>query len=69
MKLEAEGKPTVLITTVRFRGLAEEVATELGMPNARIVAVDHPLGGTDAETVLEWADAAVDETLRLITGS
>lgn len=48
--------------------LTDQVAASLGRPDARIVQVDHPLGGTDEATVREWADAAVEETLALLTG-
>ena len=40
----------------------------MGLPEARILEVDHPLGGTDEATVLAWADGAVEEALRLLTG-
>jgi len=33
------------------------------------VDVGHPLGGTEEPTVLAWADAAVDEALRLFTAA
>jgi len=45
------------------------VAETLGMPDLRIVTVDHPLGGIDEATVILRADAAVEPTLRLLTGS
>jgi hypothetical protein len=58
----------VVVTTERFRLLTDQVAASLGVPDARIVEVAHPLGGTDEETVLAWADAAVDRTLHHLTG-
>ncbi len=59
----------MIVTTTKFRALTDQVAVSLGLPDARIVEVDHPLGGTDEATVLAWADAAVEETLRLLTGA
>lgn len=38
------------------------------MSKPRVLTVGHPLGGTDPDTVLQWADDAVDTTLRLLTG-
>ena len=61
--------PTVLVATTAFSALASEVAATLGLPDVRIVAVDHPLGGTDRATVAQWASGAVEPTLRLLTGS
>ena len=49
--------------------LTDQVAASLGQPDARIVEVPHPLGGTDVESVERWADAAVEEVLQLLTGA
>ena len=57
----------MIVTTTDFRSLTEQVAASLGQPDARILEVPHPLGGTDETTVLTWADAAVEEALRLFT--
>ncbi len=57
----------MVVTTERFTELTVESARTLGAPNPRVVAVGHPLGGTDEETILAWADAAVEETLRQFT--
>ena len=59
----------MLVATTAFEALAAEVAATLGLPDVRIVAVDHPLGGADETTVIDRADAAVEQTLRLLTGS
>ena len=42
-------------------------AASFGLPDARIVTVDHPLGGTDRATIERWADAAVDTVVALLT--
>ena len=57
-----------MVTTTKFRALTDQVAASLGQPDARILEVDHPLGGTDEATIEAWADAAVEEALRLLTG-
>ncbi len=57
------------MTTTKFRRLTDQVATSLGQPDARIVEVQHPLGGTDEATVLTWADGVVDDALGLLTTS
>ena len=45
------------------------MAETLGVPDLRIAAVDHPLGGIDEAAVIARADAAVEPVLRLLTGS
>jgi len=47
-----------------FETLTARVATTFGMPDARRVVVGHPLGGTDPDTLLRWADDSVE---RMIT--
>jgi hypothetical protein len=66
--LEQRGKPTIVVTTTKFVDLTQRVALNFGLPDARIVVVDHPLGGTDAETILGWADGAVERAVTLFTG-
>jgi hypothetical protein len=57
----------VVVTTTKFNALTKRVAMNFGLPEARICTVDHPLGGTDEQTILSWADAAVDEIIALFT--
>ena len=57
----------MLVTTTQFRTLAEEVAATLGLAEARLLTVEHPLGGTSEATIAAWADGAVEEALRLFT--
>jgi len=61
--------PTVVVTTTKFEGLTTQVAASFGFPDARIAVVDHPLGGTSEEVVIQWADALVEAVLALFTGS
>jgi hypothetical protein len=53
----------VVFTTTKFELLTRKVATSFGLPDTRVVVVDHPLGGTDEATILGWADAAVDDVI------
>jgi len=57
------------VTTTKFEGLTTQVAASFGFPDARIAVVDHPLGGTSEEVVIQWADALVEAVLALFTGS
>lgn len=57
-----------MVTTTKFEALTDRVAANFGLPDARVVVVDHPLGGTDAETIERWADAAVERAMALFTG-
>jgi hypothetical protein len=68
VQLEQQGRPTIVVTTTRFVDLTERVAANFGLPDARVVVVDHPLGGTGADTILEWADGAVERAVALFTG-
>jgi len=55
------------VTTTEFRSLTSEVAATLGLPEARIVEVAHPLGGVDAAGVESRADSVVEEAIRVLT--
>ena len=59
----------MLVATTAFQDLAAEVAATLGLPDLRIAAVEHPLGGTEEAAVVARAEAAVEPTLRLLTYS
>ncbi len=61
--------PTVVVTTTEFVALTQRVAANFGLPQCRMVVVDHPLGGTDAPTITARADAAVDRIIGLFTGA
>jgi hypothetical protein len=39
------------------------------LADARIAVVDHPLGGTPEEVIVQWADTSVEAVLGLFTGS
>jgi hypothetical protein len=59
----------VVFTTTKFELLTNKVAANFGLPDARIVIVDHPLGGTDEDTIRRWADAAVETVIARLTGA
>jgi len=67
IQLEHLGIPTVVATTTGFVDLTRRVAAGFGLPEARIAVFPHPLGGTDDDTILAWADAGVDEVIALLT--
>ncbi len=69
MKLEAAGRPTVLVATGALRELADQTAHDLGLDDLRVVSVAHPIGGVDADEIRRRADAVVDEVLALLTGA
>ena len=57
----------MVFTTTKFELLTNKVAANFGLPDARIATVNHPLGATDPDTILGWADAAVDQVIALLT--
>jgi len=56
--LEKAGKPTVV---------AETLSRSFGAPDTRLLVLPHPIGGTDAATLGEWAEAATDRLISLFT--
>ena len=69
MKLEAAGRPTVVIATERFASLALRAARGYGLDSARIAVVPHPIGGAPDEELRSVAARAVDEVMGLLTGA
>ncbi|MEC8947450.1 MAG: hypothetical protein VYD11_02025 [Actinomycetota bacterium] len=69
MKLEAAGRPTVLVATEALRELTDQTAHDLGLTNLRVVSVAHPIGGVDPDEIRRRADGVVDEVLMLLTGT
>jgi hypothetical protein len=68
IELEKAGRPAVVVTTTKFDSIARTMATSFGLPEARILVLPHPLGGTDEATLHTWADAATDRLIGLYTG-
>ena len=67
IELEKAGRPAVVVTTTKFRPIAETMATNFGLPETRTLVLPHPLGGTDPDTLFTWADAAVERLVVLFT--
>ena len=63
MQLEALGVPTVVVATSAFAGLTRAVAERAHLPDARIVVVEHPLGGIAPDAVRSLAAGAVEATM------
>lgn len=59
--LEGLQVPTVALVTEPFVPLARGLATTMGMPRIRIVAIPHPLYGISEEDLAERAAGAVAE--------
>jgi hypothetical protein len=57
----------VVVTTTGFRNLTVQCALAFGLPEARIVTVEHPLGGIEEAAVLRRAHGIVEDVLRLWT--
>jgi hypothetical protein len=58
----------VVFATERFEALAREAAAQSGVADARIVTVEHPIGGIPKERLAERADRIVDSVLLRLTG-
>jgi hypothetical protein len=50
-----------------FHHLSRQVAAAIGMSDARMVVVEHPLGGIEEPAVLARAQSVVEDVLRLWT--
>jgi hypothetical protein len=57
--------PTVVVTTPNFLNLAQQCAKAFGLPNARIVVVEHPISGIEEPAVLERARSIIEDVLGL----
>lgn len=58
-----------MLTTDKFEGLSRRSAAQAGLPDARIVAVPHPIGGLRGSEIDRLGDAAVEDTLAALLGS
>ena len=67
MKLEAAGRPTVLVATEALRKLTDQTAHALGLGDLPVGAVAPPIGGVDPDEIRRRADGVVDEVLALLT--
>ena len=70
MNLEAAGLPTVLVATGELRPLADRTAADLGLPDLRVVSIQHPIGGVDQTTCLLYTSPSPrDATLSRMPSS
>ena len=67
--LEKAGVPAVVVTTTKFRPIAETLSEQFGLKETRLLVLPHPIGGTERERLFEWADAASDRLISLLTTS
>jgi hypothetical protein len=68
VRLEERGIPTAAVGTEPFVDEALEQARALGMPDYRMVLVEHPIQILTTEEVHARADAAVDAIVERLTG-
>jgi hypothetical protein len=72
VQLERRGVPALLVATSIFEGLAVHEAKRSGMPGARIVVIDHPLGVISPDELqgrIETATQRVVELAEAVAGS
>ena len=67
IELEKAGRPCVVVTTTQFAPIAATMAANFGLPDARTLVLDHPIGGTAPAVLEQWADAATDRLVELFT--
>ena len=63
VELETRGVPTVTLCTDAFMDSAAAHARAYGRPDARVVAVQHPLAALTPEAVRQRADAVVERII------
>ena len=59
------GLPTVVIASEDFEELARSSAQALGLPEARILTVAHPIGGIADEILRQRAESSVEQLISL----
>jgi hypothetical protein len=56
-----------VVTTTGFQNLTEQVSQAFRLPDARIVVVEHPIGGIEDPAVIARAQSIVEDVLSLWT--
>ena len=69
IRLEARGIPTAAVGTVPFVDEALEQARILGLPEYRMVLIDHPVQLLTADELRARADAAFTEVVARLTST
>jgi hypothetical protein len=67
VQLEANGIPAVLLVSDPFAELAAYSAHTEALPGARIVVIEHPLGGVGPNAVTAKANESVETVLGLLS--
>lgn len=57
----------MVVTTTGFLALTMQMAVTLGLPDARVVVIEHPLGGIEEPAVLARAATITEQVLELWT--
>jgi hypothetical protein len=57
------------VGTTAFAQLARTVATAMGLPDANIAVIEHPLGGLDAADVKERAESVTEQIWQMFTNT
>lgn len=68
VSLEEERCPSVLLVTTPFEALARSQIKRLGLSEARIVVIDHPLYGIGPEELDARLRTAVPAVVAALTG-
>jgi hypothetical protein len=67
VRLEQRGIPTAVVGTIPFVDEALEQARVLGMPDYRIVTIDHPIQLSSTDELHARADRAIETILSRLT--
>jgi hypothetical protein len=67
VSLEKEHCPSVLLVTKPFESLARSQVRTLGLSEARIVAIDHPLYGIEPEELESRVRSAMAAVVDVLT--
>lgn len=59
------GLPTVVIASEDFEELAHSSAQALGLPEARILTIAHPIGGVPDGILRQRAESSVEQLMSL----
>lgn len=64
---EKVGVPAVVVTTTKFRLIAETLSEQFGLKETRLLVLPHPIGGTEREMLYRWADCKIEQLIGLLT--
>lgn len=64
---EQDGKPSVVVASSLFEAAARAQAAALGLPDARVVYVQHPIQDRSDEEMRALADTVLDAVVAALT--